>query len=86
MWACGGCGAGLDRDVNAAVSVIKAAGLAVSALWSAGKTESRSGTAQRSWNPLDTGACCCPPGRCHASTSSARSRRTRRRGRWNPGW
>ncbi|WAL75818.1 RNA-guided endonuclease TnpB family protein [Kitasatospora sp. YST-16] len=31
MWTCGGCGAVLDRDVNAAVNVAKAAGLAVSA-------------------------------------------------------
>ncbi|WP_033333982.1 RNA-guided endonuclease InsQ/TnpB family protein [Streptomyces novaecaesareae] len=30
-WACGACGAVLDRDVNAAVNVAKAAGLAVSA-------------------------------------------------------
>ncbi|MEV7211584.1 RNA-guided endonuclease TnpB family protein [Kitasatospora cineracea] len=31
MWTCGGCGTVLDRDVNAAVNVAKAAGLAVSA-------------------------------------------------------
>ncbi len=31
MWTCGGCGAVLDRDVNAAVNVAKAAGLAVTA-------------------------------------------------------
>ncbi|ROR42600.1 putative transposase [Kitasatospora cineracea] len=31
MWTCGACGAVLDRDVNAAVNVAKAAGLAVSA-------------------------------------------------------
>lgn len=30
-WTCGACGAVLDRDVNAAVNVAKAAGLAVSA-------------------------------------------------------
>jgi putative transposase len=30
-WQCQGCGAGLDRDVNAAVNVARAAGLAVSA-------------------------------------------------------
>ncbi|NLU67152.1 RNA-guided endonuclease TnpB family protein [Streptomyces sp. HNM0574] len=30
-WACGACGAVLDRDINAAVNVAKAAGLAVSA-------------------------------------------------------
>ncbi|MEV7213924.1 RNA-guided endonuclease TnpB family protein [Kitasatospora cineracea] len=30
-WTCGGCGAVLDRDVNAAVNVAKAAGLAVTA-------------------------------------------------------
>jgi putative transposase len=30
-WQCRGCGAWLDRDVNAAVNVAKAAGLAVSA-------------------------------------------------------
>ncbi len=30
-WACGACGALLDRDINAAVNVAKAAGLAVSA-------------------------------------------------------
>ncbi|MFD5376217.1 RNA-guided endonuclease InsQ/TnpB family protein [Streptomyces griseoincarnatus] len=31
VWTCGACGAVLDRDVNAAVNVAKAAGLAVSA-------------------------------------------------------
>lgn len=31
VWECGACGAVLDRDVNAAVNVAKAAGLAVSA-------------------------------------------------------
>jgi putative transposase len=31
QWQCRGCGAWLDRDVNAAVNVAKAAGLAVSA-------------------------------------------------------
>jgi putative transposase len=31
QWQCGGCGAQLDRDVNAAVNVAKAAGLAVTA-------------------------------------------------------
>ena len=30
-WQCQGCGAQLDRDVNAAVNVAKAAGLAVTA-------------------------------------------------------
>lgn len=30
-WTCGGCGAVLDRDINAAVNVAKAAGLAVTA-------------------------------------------------------
>jgi putative transposase len=30
-WRCGGCGAELDRDINAAVNVAKAAGLAVTA-------------------------------------------------------
>jgi putative transposase len=30
-WQCGACGAWLDRDINAAVNVAKAAGLAVSA-------------------------------------------------------
>jgi putative transposase len=30
-WTCGACGAALDRDINAAVNVAKAAGLAVSA-------------------------------------------------------
>src|SRR5258708_30659169 len=30
-WTCGACGAVLDRDINAAVNVAKAAGLAVSA-------------------------------------------------------
>jgi len=30
-WRCGGCGAWLDRDINAAVKVAKAAGLAVTA-------------------------------------------------------
>ncbi|MFI1177876.1 RNA-guided endonuclease InsQ/TnpB family protein [Streptomyces melanogenes] len=31
VWSCGACGAVLDRDINAAVNVAKAAGLAVSA-------------------------------------------------------
>ncbi|WP_349775397.1 zinc ribbon domain-containing protein [Streptomyces vilmorinianum] len=31
VWTCGCCGAVLDRDINAAVNVAKAAGLAVSA-------------------------------------------------------
>lgn len=31
VWTCGACGAVLDRDINAAVNVAKAAGLAVSA-------------------------------------------------------
>ncbi|WP_406841599.1 RNA-guided endonuclease InsQ/TnpB family protein (plasmid) [Streptomyces sp. AHU1] len=31
MWTCGACGAVLDRDINAALNVAKAAGLAVSA-------------------------------------------------------
>ncbi|MFE7610697.1 RNA-guided endonuclease InsQ/TnpB family protein [Streptomyces celluloflavus] len=31
IWACGACGSVLDRDINAAVNVAKAAGLAVSA-------------------------------------------------------
>ncbi|WP_411760399.1 zinc ribbon domain-containing protein [Streptomyces tunisiensis] len=31
MWTCQACGAVLDRDINAAVNVAKAAGLAVSA-------------------------------------------------------
>jgi putative transposase len=31
IWQCGGCGAWLDRDINAAVNVAKAAGLAVTA-------------------------------------------------------
>ena len=30
-WQCGGCGAWLDRDINAAVNVAKAAGLAATA-------------------------------------------------------
>jgi putative transposase len=30
-WQCGACGAQLDRDINAAVNVAKAAGLAVTA-------------------------------------------------------
>nr|WP_280913300.1 zinc ribbon domain-containing protein [Streptomyces sp. SAI-208] len=37
VWACGGCGASLERDVNAAVSVTKAAGLAVSACGAQGR-------------------------------------------------
>ncbi len=31
VWTCGACGAVLDRDINAAVNVAKAAGLAVPA-------------------------------------------------------
>jgi putative transposase len=31
VWRCAGCGAWLDRDINAAVNVAKAAGLAVTA-------------------------------------------------------
>ena len=31
IWRCGACGAWLDRDINAAVNVAKAAGLAVTA-------------------------------------------------------
>ncbi|GAA1416264.1 hypothetical protein GCM10009601_07790 [Streptomyces thermospinosisporus] len=31
VWTCGACGAVLDRDINAAVNVAKAAGLAVTA-------------------------------------------------------
>jgi len=31
VWTCGACGSLLDRDINAAVNVAKAAGLAVSA-------------------------------------------------------
>ncbi|WP_405530993.1 zinc ribbon domain-containing protein [Streptomyces canus] len=31
VWECGACGAELDRDINAAVNVAKAAGLAVPA-------------------------------------------------------
>jgi putative transposase len=31
VWECGACGAVLDRDINAAVNVAKAAGLAVTA-------------------------------------------------------
>jgi len=31
VWQCQGCGAWLDRDINAAVNVAKAAGLAVTA-------------------------------------------------------
>ncbi|RLV75909.1 transposase [Streptomyces rapamycinicus NRRL 5491] len=55
VWTCGGCGAVLDRDINAAVNVAKAAGLAVTAC-GARKTGTRPGTAQRSRNPLDTAA------------------------------
>ena len=44
-WQCSGCGVWLDRDINAAVNVAKAAGLAVTA-WSAGKTGTRSGAAR----------------------------------------
>jgi len=31
VWQCRGCGAWLDRDINAAINVAKAAGLAVTA-------------------------------------------------------
>jgi len=45
VWDCGACGAVLDRDINAAVNVAKAAGLGVS-LRSAGKTGTPTGTAR----------------------------------------
>ncbi|MFF8880698.1 hypothetical protein ACF097_23460 [Streptomyces flaveolus] len=45
MWTCGACGAVLDRDINAAVNVAKAAAPAVTAR-----------AAQRRRNPLDTAA------------------------------
>jgi putative transposase len=50
-WQCPACGVWLDRDVNAAVNVAKAAGLAVTACKSAGKTRACRGTAQRRRNP-----------------------------------
>ncbi|MET9902847.1 RNA-guided endonuclease TnpB family protein [Streptomyces sp. NPDC006446] len=40
MWTCGACGAVLDRDINAAVNVAKAAGLAVSACGARGRRAS----------------------------------------------
>ncbi|MFE9934229.1 zinc ribbon domain-containing protein [Streptomyces sp. NPDC005533] len=49
-WVCAACGAVLDRHINAAVNVAKAAGLAVT-LRSAGKTGTRPGTERRNRNP-----------------------------------
>ncbi|WP_412080436.1 zinc ribbon domain-containing protein [Streptomyces sp. SCL15-6] len=56
VWICGACGAVLDRDINAAVNVAKAARTGCDSLWSAGKTGTRARTAQRSRNPPDTAA------------------------------
>src|SRR5215467_7612012 len=50
-WQCGACGAWLDRDVNAAVNVAKAAGLAVTACGARVRPGSRPGAARRSRNP-----------------------------------
>jgi hypothetical protein len=51
-WQREACGAWLDRDINAAINVARAAGLGGDSLWSAGKTRGlASGAARRSRNP-----------------------------------
>jgi putative transposase len=50
-WRCGGCGVLLDRDINAAVNVAKAAGLAVTACGAQVRPGPCTGTARRSRNP-----------------------------------
>ncbi|MFH0245632.1 zinc ribbon domain-containing protein [Streptomyces sp. HK10] len=56
VWTCRACGAVLDREVNAAVDVARAAGPAVPARGAQAGRAFRPGAARRGGNPPDTAA------------------------------
>ncbi|MFH0243405.1 zinc ribbon domain-containing protein [Streptomyces sp. HK10] len=88
VWTCRACGAVLDREVNAAVDVARAAGPAVPARGAQAGRAFRPGAARRGGNPPDTaatgdadvkGCAAVPPGARRSPPRTAGSRPPYRR-------